>query len=77
MHQTKISTKSDEDGFSSAVFRLRLEQKKFPLLNVYFDAFVFCFLRRNLCSEWVTVFGSVAIIFYSFALSAAKVPPGQ
>ena len=26
-HQTKISTKSDKSGFSSAVFRSRLEQQ--------------------------------------------------
>ena len=26
-HQTKISTKTDKDGFSLAVFRSRLEQK--------------------------------------------------
>ena len=27
VHQTKISTKNDKDGFSRAVFRSRLEQK--------------------------------------------------
>ena len=27
MNQTKISTKTDRDGFSRAVFRSRLEQK--------------------------------------------------
>ena len=27
VHQTKISTKTDKDGFSLAVFRSRLEQK--------------------------------------------------
>ena len=27
MHQTKISTKTDHDGFSLAVFRSRLEKK--------------------------------------------------
>ena len=27
MHQTKMSTKTDKDGFSPAVFRSRLEQK--------------------------------------------------
>ena len=36
MHRsrTKTSTESDKDGFSPAVFRLRLEQKKLLLLNV-------------------------------------------
>ena len=36
MHRsrTKTSTESDKLGFSPAVFRLRLEQKKLPLLNV-------------------------------------------
>ena len=27
VHQTKVSTKTDKDGFSRAVFRSRLEQK--------------------------------------------------
>ena len=51
--------------------------KKLPLLNVQFVAFVFCFLWRNLCKEWVAVFVFVDVAFYSFALSAAKVPLGQ
>ena len=37
----------DEDGFSPAAFRSRLEHK-LPLLNFQFVAFVFCFLWRNL-----------------------------
>ena len=32
-NEDMISTKTDHDGFSPAVFRSRLE-KKFPLLNV-------------------------------------------
>ena len=48
VHQTKISTKTDKDGFSPAVFRSRLN-KIFPLLNFWFGAFVFCFLWRNIC----------------------------
>ena len=32
VHQTKISTKTDKDGFSPAVLRSRLN-KIFPLLN--------------------------------------------
>ena len=43
VHQTKISTKTDKDGFSPAVLRSRLN-KIFPLLNFLFGAFVFCFL---------------------------------
>ena len=70
MHQTRISTKTDKDGFSLAVFRSRLEQK-IPVTECYSDAFLFCFLMRNL---WVAVFVSVTITFHSFALCAAKVP---
>ena len=73
MHQTRISTKTDKDGFSLAVFRSRLEQK-IPVTERYSDAFLFCFLMRNL---WVAVFVSVAITFHSFALCAAKVPLSQ
>ena len=35
-----------------------------------------CF-HDDICQEWVAVFVSVAITFYSFALSAAKVAIGQ
>ena len=70
MHQTRISTKTDKDGFSPAVFRSKLEQK-IPVTECYSDVFLFCFLMRNL---WVAVFVSVAITFHSFALCAAKVP---
>ena len=73
VHQTRISTKTDKDGFSLAVFRSRLEQK-IPVTECYSDAFLFCFLMRNL---WVAVFVSVAITFHSFALCAAKVPLSQ
>ena len=31
VHQTKILTKTDQDGFSSAAFRSRIEQKKTPV----------------------------------------------
>ena len=73
MHQTRISTKTDKDGFSLAVFRSRLEQK-ILVTECYSDAFLFCFLMRNL---WVAVFVSVAITFHSFASCAAKVPLSQ
>ena len=40
MHQTKISTKTDKDGFSPAVFRSRLEHYRmfslFVLLRLRF-----------------------------------------
>ena len=60
-HQMRISTKTDKDCFSPAVFRSTLEQK-IPVIE---------------CYEWIAVFVYVAITFYSFALCAAKVPLGQ
>ena len=39
MLQTRISTKTDKDGFSPAVFRSKLEQK-IPVTECYSDVFV-------------------------------------
>ena len=69
VHQTKILTKTDQDGFSSAAFRSRIEQKKnsrywmFSLLRL-----CFVFSGEIYATEWA-VFVSVDITFYSFALS--------
>ena len=44
MHQTKMWTTTDKSGFSSAMFRSRLEQKKTPATESLVRSFVFCFL---------------------------------
>ena len=50
MHPTKISTKTEKDGFMHTVFEIRT--KKIPSLNfIGFVALVFCFLWANLCEE--------------------------
>ena len=72
MHQTKISTETDKEGFSLAVFRSRVEQK-----NPITECLVFCVCVDEICQDWVAVFVSIAITFYSFVLSAAKVALGQ
>ena len=46
--EPRASNEDFKDGFSPEVFRSRLEQK-IPVIDIYFVAFEFCFLWRNLC----------------------------
>ena len=78
-HQTKISTHTDQDGFLCAVFRSRLEQKS-PvtkcLVCFVFDLFPMSKSMLRMGS-FLYLFVFVDVIFYSFALSAAKVALGH
>ena len=57
MHQIKILTTTDKDGFWPAVSRSRLEQKY--SVTESFSCVCVSFLWRNLCQEWVAVFVSL------------------
>ena len=78
-HQTRISTHTDQDGFLCAVFRSRLEQKS-PVTKclVCFVCDLFPMSKSMLrMGSFLYLFVFVDVIFYSFALSAAKVAPGH
>ena len=77
--QTKISTHTDQDGFLCAVFRSRLEQKS-PVTKclVCFVCDLFPMSKSMLrMGSFLYLFVFVDVIFYSFALSAAKVALGH
>ena len=75
-HQTKISTKTDESGFSSTVFRSRLEQKTPVTEYLVCCVCVLFSTAKSMAKSMLrmgSVFVSVAITFHSSALSEAKV----
>ena len=75
-HQTKISTHTDQDGFLCAVFRSRLEQKSLVAKCLVCDLFPISKSMLRMGS-FLYLFVFVDVIFYSFALSAAKVALGH
>ena len=75
-HQTKISTHTDQDGFLCAVFRSRLEQKSLVTKCLVCDLFPISKSMLRMGS-FLYLFVFVDVIFYSFALSAAKVALGH
>ena len=71
-HQTKISTKTEKSGFSSAVFRSRLEQKT-PVTEYLVCCVCVLFSMAKSMLRMGSVFVSIAITFHSSALNEAKV----
>ena len=75
-HQMRISTKTDKDCFSPAVFRSTLEQE-IPVIEclVWHVCVSFSMAKSVLRTD--SCVRLCSITFYSFALCAAKVPLGQ
>ena len=76
MHETKIWSKADKDGFCTAVITSRLEQKS-PATECLVCCVCVLFSMKKSMIRMGSWFVSIAITFYFFALSAAKVPLGQ
>ena len=78
-NRTKISTHTDQDGFLCAVFRSRLDQKsRVTKCLVCFVCDLFPMSKSMLrMGSFLYLFVFVDVIFYSFALSAAKVALGH
>ena len=76
VHQTKISTKTDKDSFSPAMFKSKLEQE-----NLIIECLVCCFcvlfLTVKSMERMASIVRSCYPKLYFFALSAAKVPLGR
>lgn len=70
LRQTQISTKTDKDGLSPA----RLKQKT-PVTEFLLRCVCVLFSVAKSYKDWVDVFVSVAISYYSFALSAGDGSP--
>ena len=74
MHQTKIWTKADKDGSSTAVFRSRLEQKS-PVTECLVCCVCVLFSMKKSMVRMGSWFVSVAMTFYFFALRVARESP--
>ena len=73
MYQAKISTKTNKDGCSPAVFRSRLEQK-YAVTEWFIRCICVLFQWQNPSLQWEAVFVSVATTYHSFAPSVENVP---
>ena len=76
MYQTKISMKTDKDGFLPAVFKSRKEQKN-PVIECLVCCFCVLFLMAKSMERMAIFVRSCCLKFYFFELSAAKVPLGR
>ena len=76
VYQTKISMKTDKDGFLPAVFKSRKEQKNL-VIECLLCCFCVLFLMAKSMERMANSVRSCCPKFYFFALSAAKVPLGR